>query len=180
MEMEDAALVARVLDGEVDAFGELVDRHYPDCARFAYRMLGNRQDVEDVLQDSFLRAYRALGRYRERGTFRSWLFRIVVNRCRTTAVRRRRTSRRFLQDEGALERAAQPSTEEQIIARDALQTSLSTLEPRLREAFLLKYGEGLEYSEMAKLTGASVSALKMRVKRACDLMREHLEGTPDG
>jgi RNA polymerase sigma-70 factor (ECF subfamily) len=59
--------------------------------------------------------------------------------------------------------------------RDAFQTALETLDPLLREAFLLKHGEGLEYGEMAAITGAGVSALKMRVKRACDALRPRLE-----
>ena len=61
-------------------------------------------------------------------------------------------------------------------ARDLLGKLLDPLDPALREAFLLKYGEELDYSEMAEITGASVSALKMRVKRACDAMRPHVEG----
>src|SRR5687767_7817806 len=64
--MSDADDVRRVLAGDVDAFAALVDRYYDRCARFAVRMLGNRDDAEDALQATFLRAYRALGRYQER------------------------------------------------------------------------------------------------------------------
>src|SRR5436853_204143 len=63
---DDAADVQRVLSGDVDAYAKLVDRYYDRCARFAIRMLGNRDDAEDALQSTFLRAYRALGRYQER------------------------------------------------------------------------------------------------------------------
>src|SRR5688572_13810226 len=68
-EMSDAADVQRVLSGDVDAFGRLVDRYYERCARFAVRMLGNRDDAEDALQVTFLRAYRSLGKYQERDKF---------------------------------------------------------------------------------------------------------------
>src|SRR5262245_32264847 len=67
--MDDAALIARVLDGDAGAFTVIVDRYHRDCSRFALRMLGHRQDAEDALQDTFLSAYRGLARYRERQTF---------------------------------------------------------------------------------------------------------------
>jgi len=62
--MTDAEIIAQVLDGRRDAYSGIVDRYYGECSRFAYRMLGNRQDAEDALQETFLRAYRALAKYR--------------------------------------------------------------------------------------------------------------------
>ena len=172
----DAALVARVLAGDHGAFTPLVDRHYPSCARFARRMLGSADDAEDVLQDTFLLAFRALGRYRERNRVRAWLFQILVNRCRTHARRRARQDRRFVHDDeaGAAAAAPEPAGGEPGL-HDALQTALEILDAPLREALLLKYGEELAYPEMSTMTGASVSALKMRVKRARDLVRPRLE-----
>ena len=174
--MLDAALIARILDGDVEAFAGIVERYHQDCSRYARRMLGNRQDAEDALQETFLHAYAALPRYRERDQFRSWLFRILVNQCRSLARERGRRGRRFVSDETRLHAASATSGEGISEIRDALQVSLQELEPLLREAFLLKYGEELEYAEMAAVTGASVSALKMRVKRACDALRPKLEG----
>jgi RNA polymerase sigma-70 factor, ECF subfamily len=172
--MEDAELVVRVLEGEVEAFTILVDRYYDGCGRFALRMLGNRQDAEDALQETFLSAYRGLGRYRERQAFRGWLYRILVNRCRSAARQRRRRDRRFVEETLAVETAmARQDGDPEL--RDALQLGLEALDPLLREAFLLKHGEGLDYHEMSALTGAGVSALKMRVKRACDALRPRLE-----
>ena len=172
--MTDAELVARACAGEVEAFGRLVDRYYDDCTRFARRMLGNRDDAEDALQEAFVNAFRGLRRYRERDAFRGWLYRIVVNECRRLAARRWRNERRLVHDDGTMERLASRADDGGEL-RDELQVSLARLEPTLREAFLLKYGEELEYVEMARMTGASVSALKMRVKRARDLLRPMLE-----
>ena len=180
--MTDAELVARACAGEVEAFGRLVDRYHGDCTRFARRMLGNRDDAEDALQEAFVHAYRGLARYHERDAFRGWLYRILVNECRRLAARRWRNERRVVHDEIALERAASRQ-ENGGELRDQLQVLLARLEPMLREAFLLKYGEELEYVEMAEVTGASISALKMRVKRARDLLRPMLErdeGRADG
>ena len=83
--------------------------------------------------------------------------------------------RRFVHDPTATERPSANSEEERAEIRDAFQVALDSLEPLLREAFLLKHGEGLEYAEIAAITGAGVSALKMRVKRACDALRPRLE-----
>ena len=169
----DAALVARVLAGDAGAFTPLVDRHYSACARYARRMLGNAHDAEDAVQEAFLHAYRGLGGYREQDRFGAWLFRIVINQCRSHARRRVRQARRFVQDteaDGVVEGHDCDGA-----WHDALQAALAALEPLLREALLLKYGEGLAYEEMSRMTGASVSALKMRVKRARDAMRPRLE-----
>src|SRR6266508_4494213 len=161
--MHDGEVIARVLDGDVEAFAILVDRYHDECVRFASRMLRDRHDAEDALQETFLRAYRGLGRYQDRDLFRSWLYRILVNQCRTLAVRRQRERARFAPEEqGAT--SGVDSHERGVVLRDALAVLLAELDPLLREAFLLKHGEGLEYTEMAKITGASVPSLKMRVK----------------
>jgi RNA polymerase sigma-70 factor (ECF subfamily) len=171
--LSDAVLVARVLAGDPGAFAPLVDRHYSACARYARRMLGNPHDAEDAVQEAFLHAYRGLARYREQDRFAGWLFRIVVNQCRSHARRSARRSRRFVHDADADVGVA--GRDGDGAWDDALQTALASLEPALREALLLKYGEGLAYDEMSRMTGASVSALKMRVKRARDAVRPRLE-----
>jgi len=173
--MTDAELVAMVLEGRAQAFATLVGRYHEGCARLAYRLLGNRQDAEDALQEALLRAYRSLARYQDREMFRAWLYRILVNQCRTLGGRRSRWVRRFVHDPSATERPSGDSEETRAEIRDAFQTALDTLDPLLKEAFLLKHGEGLEYAEIATITGAGVSALKMRVKRACDALRPRLE-----
>ena len=178
-EPDDGALVARTLEGDAAAFRALVDRHYAACGRFAYRMLGHREDTEDVLQETFIRVYRALGHYEERESFRGWLYRILVNECRSLGRRRARRDRRFVHDHDAAENHVERSGERDADIRDALQRALSGVEPLLREAFLLKYGEGFDYPAMATMTGSSVSALKMRVKRARDAMRPGLEAVFD-
>ena len=170
--MTDAELVVRTRAGDPDAFGTLVSRYYDACWRFAYHMLGERADAEDVVQDSFLRAYLAIGRYDERDQFRGWLFRILTNQCRNALTSRGRRTRRFVQDEIALESAPAPPPGLATGVEDAaLVHALSQLDPLQREALLLKYAEGLEYGEMSAMTGAGESALKMRVKRGSERLR---------
>ncbi len=171
----DALIVERVLAGDVEAFATLVERYRDRCARYAMHMLGNREDADEVMQDAFVRAYRSLGRCEDPERFGAWLFRILVNRCRTAGARRARRARTFLDDETALLTASEEHPAEQWAWREEIERALNDLQPEQREAFLLKYVEGLGYDEMAELTGVGVSALKMRVMRACDRLRALLK-----
>src|SRR5262245_6854783 len=85
--MTDADLVARAIAGDAEAFAVLVTRHHAACLRYAAHALGDPTEAEDVVQETLLRAHRSLGRYEERQQFRAWLFRILVNRCRTAGAR---------------------------------------------------------------------------------------------
>lgn len=178
-EMTDAAYVQRILNGDADAFTRLVDRYYERCARFAVRMLGSRDDAEDALQATFLRAYRSLGRYQERDRFSAWLYRILVNQCRSVASRRSQRERVFVREEAALLNAADRRPVWTGEDEELVQRILAELDPLLREAFVLKYVEELSYEEMSAATGVGVSALKMRVKRACDRLRARWEYIKD-
>jgi RNA polymerase sigma-70 factor (ECF subfamily) len=147
--------------------------------RFAVRMLGDRDDADDALQQTFLRAYRSLGKYQERDRFSAWLYRILVNQCRSAASRRSQRERVFVREEVALLNAAdrhQGSTGED---EELMRRILAELDPLLREAFVLKYVEDLSYEEMSAATGVGVSALKMRAKRACDRLRARWEQIRD-
>jgi RNA polymerase sigma-70 factor (ECF subfamily) len=178
--MTDAELVVRTRAGDPEAFGSLVARYYDACWRFAYHMLGERADAEDVVQDSFLRAYLAIGRYDERDQFRGWLFRILTNQCRNYLTSRGRRTKRFVQDDIAIELAAAPPPGlAPGVEDDVLIRALAQLDPLQREALLLKYAEGLEYSEMSAMTGVGESALKMRVKRGSERLRAMLSASPE-
>src|SRR5436309_11938639 len=79
MQLDDAAAVARARDGDQDAFRVLVDRHSRNIYRLAFRMTGRAEDAEDVVQETFVRAYRQLGRFEARSNFATWLYRIGFN-----------------------------------------------------------------------------------------------------
>lgn len=145
-------------------------------------MLGSRADADDALQSAFMRAFRNLQNCREREKFGGWLYQIVINECRTYATRQRRRELRFTPATTAIERAVAPGSEQEE-DRDVgghLERALQLLPSDQREAFLLKHVEEMTYEEMAEVTGATVSALKMRVKRACDGLRDLLEGVYHG
>ncbi|HEX6534232.1 MAG TPA: RNA polymerase sigma factor [Gemmatimonadaceae bacterium] len=179
VELSDADLVHRARAGDEVAFARIVARYRDRYARFALHMLGSAADAEDVLQDTFVRAYRSLGRCDDPSRFDSWLFSILINRCRTAGARRQRRESTLILDDGALGRAAEDHPAERSAWREEIRLALTKLPTDQREAFLLKYVEERSYEEMAALTGASVSALKMRVKRACERLRERLQEVYD-
>jgi RNA polymerase sigma-70 factor (ECF subfamily) len=174
-EMTDAMLVRASLAGDTSAFAILVDRHARVSLRFATRMLGSRQDAEDVAQETFVRAHRALARYDEQMSFRTWLMSILINRCRTALLHRHRRLSRVVLDEQAVGDASVESGAADAALRDAIERALTKLDPDQREAFLLKHVESLSYEEMAAATGVGISALKMRVRRACERLQTLLE-----
>ena len=169
--MTDSALVRAALNGDDRAFTTLVDRHAPACLRFARRMLGEMADAEDAAQETFLRAFNALRSYDASTPFRTWLFAILVNRCRTSLLRRSRRERRIVSETIQVDRAASDDQARAFEFREEIAWALGALPAEQREAFLLKHVEDLSYDEMVVVTGAGASALRMRVKRACDRLQ---------
>lgn len=199
--MWHAATVARVLGGDVETFAELVARHRDRLLRYATRMLSDTDEAEDVTQETFVRAYRSLATCDDPSRFGGWIFSILVNRCRTEGARRARRESLFVplgerqrsgtpcvgrhQDGPAADAADGVDAIGAIDAADAtaaadaytdgrMVRALMKLSGAQREAFLLKYVEEMNYDDMALLTGAGVSALKMRVSRAREVLRAAL------
>lgn len=166
----DAELVRQVLGGDTHAYAVLVRRHQDAQFRTALRLTGNRDDAHDALQSAFVRAHRHLAACDDPSRFGGWLSRIVVNECRTLVTRRAQREKKFVRDELVLNQLPAPSATVQALDED-IQRALAQLPHDQREAFVLKYIEDMGYDEMAALTGAGVSALKMRVKRACEKLR---------
>ncbi|HLB38292.1 MAG TPA: RNA polymerase sigma factor [Gemmatimonadales bacterium] len=167
----DAALVRRVLGGDVEGYAGLVARYRDRLGRYALHRLGNQADAEDAVQETFVRAYRALERCSAPERFGAWVFQILVNRCRTIGGQRARRERVVMPNEAALAQADVEHPAEHQAWGEAIRWALDRLTPDQREAFLLKHVEDLSYEEMAEMTGEGISALKMRVKRACEALR---------
>ena len=172
----DAIIVAEVLAGDTEAYACLVRRYQNEYFRFAVRMLGRRDDADEALQSAFLRAFRALAQCREPERFGAWLYQIVANECRSKATKRARREQRFVRDDDALASALAEHPAEPVAMDEEIERAIEQLDVDQREAFLLKHVEELTYEEMEAITGAGKSALKMRVKRACDRLRELLDG----
>ena len=162
----DAEVVARVLGGEREAFGVLIRRYEPGLLRYATRMLGSPDAAADAVAEGLVRAYRHLAGCRDPSSLRTWLYRIVANRCKSHLGRRSTgdvslDEAPFIADPGDNEAAVERAEQWALLER-----ALMTLSPEKREAFLLKHVEGMSYEEIAAATGERVPTLKMRVHRA--------------
>ncbi|HVH09205.1 MAG TPA: sigma-70 family RNA polymerase sigma factor [Gemmatimonadales bacterium] len=171
----DAEVVARVLGGDREAFGLVVRRYEAGLLRFATRMLGSRDAAADAVAESLVRAYRHLASCREPARLRTWLYRIVANRCKSHLARRPVGDVSL--DEAAP--VADPTDNSAALERTEqlalVERALATLSPEKREAFVLKHVEGLSYEEMAAVTGERIPTLKMRVHRARESLLKLLE-----
>ena len=182
----DAATVARVCAGEEEAFGLLVERHSRNVFRVAYRMTSNEQDAEDVVQETFLKAYRQIGRFESRASFGTWVYRIAIN-CAHDLMRQRpkgaATAVDF--DETTLSSAqsraaggAPPDADRMVFSAEVKQRvteTLSELSQNERAAFVLRHFEGLSIEEVGRTLGLRTSATKHSIFRAVQKMRRALE-----
>jgi RNA polymerase sigma-70 factor (ECF subfamily) len=183
MQESDRQAVTRVVNGDGDAFQSLVERHSKYVFHVAYRLTGSSQDAEDVVQETFLKAYRQLSRFEARADFRTWLHRITVN-CAIDYIRARR-SREVGHDLADLEGAAaengsesRPSPHRIALSaqidervRDAMK-GLTRME---RAAFILRHVEGRPIREVAAALGLGSEAAKNSIFRAVRKMRAALE-----
>ena len=167
--------MARVLSGDVEAFGVIIRRYESGLLRFATRMLGSSDAAADAVAEGLVRAYRHLATCREPAKLRSWLYRIVGNRCRSYLARRS-ADELPLEDAPAQTDPADPMLDVERAEQLALvERALATLSEEKREAFLLKHVEGLSYEEMAEMTGERIPTLKMRVHRAREALLDALK-----
>jgi RNA polymerase sigma factor (sigma-70 family) len=172
--LDEASLVVRAKHGDAAAYEELVRMHQAIAFRIALVAAGDRGDAEEAVQDGFVKAYRALGRFREHAPFRPWLLRIVANEARN---RRRSAGRRAgltLRSAAAASGDAAPSPEAAVLSharRDELLAALGELDQRDRDVlvhrFLLELGE----EETAAALGVRRGTVKSRTSRALERLR---------
>ena len=186
----EAAAVARFHAGDETAFEELVSRREAEVYRLALRMLGNPDDAMEATQDAFLRAYRALPRFRGEAAFRTWLFGIAINVCRSQLASRESRNRRrnvpldatdHEDGEVALSLPAAPGPDPERAAHGAelgvaLARALAGLSSEHREILLLREMQGLEYEELASVLSCAVGTVKSRLARARGALRAAMEG----
>jgi len=184
MEESDAAAVARALAGDQDGFRVLVERHSRSVFRLAFRMTGNEHDAEDVVQETFLRAYRRLDRFESRSGFGTWVYRIAAN-CAFDLMRARQRHEERREQPGddpnemllALP-AAGPGPERLALAGELgekVAAALNELSPMERTAFVLRHFEGLSIEEIGRALDRHTDAAKNCVFRAVQKLRKALE-----
>ena len=179
---ESAAVLARARQGDSEAFRALVERHSRSVFRLAFRMTGNEQDAEDVVQESLLKAYRHLGRFETRADFGTWLYRIVAN-CAVDMIRSRQARQKHTLTESfepaASAHASDQPGPERLTASAEVQrrvaAALDGLSPLERAAFALRHYEGHSIDEIGRTLGLGTSAAKQAVFRAVKKLRVDLE-----
>lgn len=169
----DQQIITSVLAGDRDAFSVLINRYSDPLYRHAMGMTGSPDVAEDILQQSFIKAYNHLGEVR--GRFDAWLFRIVANGCKDWLKNIRRTHVSYEEDDQPSPYATPDEDLDRSELRSDLDRALAQLNASLREAFVMKHVEGRSYEEMADLLGTTVGALKMRVHRAREALQALLE-----
>ena len=154
----------------------LIDEHAHSTFRLAYRMTGNEADAEDVVQETFLRAYRQLGRFDSRAKFSSWIHRIASNYAIDLIRRRKRWGLSALDDHAPLQ-SATPDPEratESAEFGDEIEEALATLTPRERVAFVMRHHQGCSIREIGSVLGTRDNATKNHIFRAVRKLRRAL------
>jgi len=173
-ECSDDDLMVRVANGDMEAFGILVERHRDSAWRIAYRLCRNRHEAEDVVQDVFLKIYDAAGRYRPMASFRSYLGRVVTNCC---ADRARKASPIYLPS--LPDREAEESVPTDVMEADdrnrAVQSALSTLSRQQRAAVVLRYYGDFGYEEIARALGVTPKAVERLLAKGRKRLSKELD-----
>lgn len=179
----DSRLVGRCLDGHTESYGVLINRHSGRIINLAFAMTGDRHEAEDLAQEAFVRAFKALPKFRRKAKFSSWLYQIALNLCRDRLKARARH--------------AKPTDEEQLVGIDSgaknqapkllaraelskkMREAVNELPYVYRESFVLRHIQGLEYAEVARITKVPADTVRVRAYRAREMLRQMLEKKVD-
>ena len=182
MPRTDEELVALSIGGDAESFNQLVLRWERPIFALAYRVIGREEEARDVVQETFLRAFRGIGNFRGQAKFSSWVYRIALNLCRDW-IRRERRAPIMPTPEGVdvIELAAEQGPVESIedlVARNDLSKVVADLMTRLpeeqRTAIVLKEYHGMTFQEIADLQGVPLSTVKTRLYQGLSVLRRQL------
>jgi RNA polymerase sigma-70 factor (ECF subfamily) len=171
----DLELIQDVKSGHKKSFEELVRRHERFLVKVVVRMTRDLNAAEDIVQDSFIKAYRRLSLFEGRSSFRSWLYQIAVNTARN---RFRKTAREVIGTEG-MDMAVEGESESRMMALDVrglLQIEIARLPDRQRTALSLRIFEDLSFKEIAELMDCPYDTAKANYRHALLKLKERLEG----
>lgn len=178
---DDGVLVQRTLAGDRQAFGLLIHRYQPLVFRIVGGFLGNREDVEDVAQEAFLRAFEGLPGFRAGAPFGPWIARIATRASYDRLRRSRRTSEVAWEDlspaeQGAVrDLVAGADPADRAAVRDLLDRAMASLAPKDRQVLILADGLGFSGAEVAQAVGCSSLAARIRLHRARRALRKSVE-----
>lgn len=182
---DETAVIGRCLKGDVDAYGVLVDRYSGRILNIALMMTGDRHEAEDIAQEAFIRAFKALPGFRGRARFSSWLHQIALNLCRDHLKKRARAGGSVPMAEETLEGSRDGDGEEtpDVIVdaelSEVMRVEIARLPYLYREAFVLRHLQGMDYLEVAAITRVPADTVRVRAYRARELLRGRLAPAVD-
>jgi RNA polymerase sigma-70 factor, ECF subfamily len=172
---QDTLLVERVLRGDAEAYGDLVRRHMRRAFAIAYRILEHREDAEDVVQDTFLRALERIDSLDTRRPFHPWLYRIVVNQALNYRRSRSRRATEVLPDAVAATAATPEDNAEAALLRRRLRSALDMLTERQRTMIQLADLEGFDSTEIAAILDLAPGTVRWHLHAARRTLRRALD-----
>ena len=181
MEQSDEQIIVDYLNGDTEAFEALVFRYLKPLYNFAYRLTGDTHEAEDIMQDTFLKVWKNLKKYRRGENFKTWIFAIARN----TTTDYLRKKKHFVFSDFEYEEGNSltdnladpaPSPDELFVRREgkeALEKALAKLAPLYREVILLHYREDFTFDEIGKITGKPLHTVKSQHRRGIEKLREY-------
>ncbi|MDX1668247.1 MAG: RNA polymerase sigma factor RpoE [Limnobacter sp.] len=183
---EDFALVLRVQEGDKAAFNVLVSKYHRRLSRLLTRLLKNQEDIEDVIQESFIKAYRAIGNFRGESAFYTWIYRIAINSAKNLLVTQSRrpntvnqnsdNENETFEDNSALSNIDTPESliQTQQIG-EAVNQAMMALPEDLRDAIVMRELDGLSYEEIATAMDCPIGTVRSRIFRAREAISEKIK-----
>jgi RNA polymerase sigma-70 factor (ECF subfamily) len=171
----DIEIVNRCLAGDVNAFEVLIERYKKAIYNTAFRMMGNREEAEDVSQEAFIRMYNSLSKYNPEYKFMTWAMKITTNLCLDSL--RKRKGETVPIDEGFEIKDGKDTPEEEYIRKEnqkLVQDAIRKLPDKYREFLILFHHRNLSYQEIMDITGESLTIVKNRLYRARQMLKEEL------
>lgn len=183
MEADEAKLINRCKNGDVEAFGELVSVYEKQVYSIAYRFMGNPDDANDLAQEAFIRAFRGIENFRGDASFKTWLYHIVANACRDELRRIKRQpvvslNAPIVTDDGEINREQEDWTftpeliYESKELQETIQQLLNELIPEYRQVLILREIQGFTYDEIASTLNCSLGTVKSRINRARKTLKD--------
>jgi RNA polymerase sigma-70 factor (ECF subfamily) len=177
---EDREAIEASQRGDREAFDRLVERYQRDVYRLCYRYVNDHHDASDLAQESFLKAYRAIGRFRGDSAFSTWLYRIAVNTCLNFRSARKLPSEPLLEDVPDRGRGVVARLEDEELSQQ-VREAVSRLPERQRATLILKVYHDLTHEEVAAILGSSVGTVKANLFHALGNLRKAMAArTPAG
>lgn len=164
----EAEIIRRILDGDRQAYALMVEEYKTPIYNLAYRMTSSTQDAADLTQDVFIRAYTYLWRYNPRKKFFTWLYTIALNTIKNHIKKNKQYKNARSQDSEERQYSENQNSSE---AQD-INIYLSELDVETRALIIMKYMQELSFEEISKITGKSISAVKMRIYRGLEKLKE--------